>query len=513
MPNYKYSVDTTGAVKGLRDLTKAIKDGDNAFEEAAKKATKMEKAAQRIAEQANPAERYNRKIKELGTLVREGQVSLQDAETVAAKYGRTLERAGTAGARTFQSAGRFAASFAAQFASVNAIVGAAFSALKEFGAEQQRLADEALQSRSGLGSLSQLAATASDPKAEFRGLLAEARAIVGRGAAENEDEAGQLLFSLVSAGLSRRDRDFAVKLRSAGTLSNIGGLATAYSAMTKAFGAEEVGSFEDFTSKALAASSVAPSLANEIPQAATRAAGSARALGLSDEFLKSATAIEAAITGDAGTGGTLIAAFLAALEKEQLPGIKGKSGIEIVEYLSTLREEQQGIGGVLGARAEAVAGYRNLRDNLDLLRQLQSEVEAAQANGLAATAIDLTSTDEGLRAAQSRARLEGTVKQESARDTAIRNLATAVEKEIERVQRTDDGGFTFGERFQVSAGRLAAESEHLFGFNREYAEGRIREAVEAGLVQDRQLLRDIADLLQDQNILIQSNRPVITRQE
>jgi hypothetical protein len=73
-------------------------------------------------------------------------------------------------------------------------------------------------------------------------------------------------------------------------------------------------------------------------------------------------------------------------------------------------ESKQGIGGVLGDRAEAVQAFRTLRDSLegpDGLKALLGNVNKAQQQDLAGEAAGLPSTDRQLNAAIQRAQAEG----------------------------------------------------------------------------------------------------------
>src|SRR5690606_33395742 len=105
----------------------------------------------------------------------------------------------------------------------------------------------------GVGQLAQLAASEANPQAAFKSLVAEADAALRSGAAADRNEAASLIFDLAAAGIDKNDRNFATRLRATGTLTNVGGLAGAYDAIRTAMGADEVGSFEQFVSKALAA--------------------------------------------------------------------------------------------------------------------------------------------------------------------------------------------------------------------------------------------------------------------
>lgn len=503
--------NASGAVSAVNDLQKAVAKTEKSVAATTKESEKLDKALERLAKKhEGPQERYNRKIDELARLVKDGKISLEQAAAAAERYGKQLNKVGEEGKAVHgPSALQGLRNVAAQYVGMGVAINAALSALRSLGAEKERQAQAAIQSRAGLGQLSQLAATASDPKGEFNRLVAEARRIHSSGAVATEEEAGNLLFSLVSAGLNQSDRDFAAELRRSGTLTDVGGAATAYAAMTTALGSKEVGSFEQFISKALQASSVAPALANEIPQAATRAAGSAGALGLSDEFLNAATAILAKKTGSAAEGGTQLASFLKQVEKAQIGDLQGKSGIGIVEYLSSLSEADQGFGGVLGDRAEAIAGFRTLRDNLGLLKDLTQQIDQAQNSGLARTATTLPEGDVGILGAQARARAEATYGQSMTEDAALTNLVHAAYQERVRTARANGASILDEIELKFERGQLFF-SEHIERGNVPL-QNILRQMSQDGSISDPALSAQITEYLR--RIDAKQTQRITTRQE
>jgi hypothetical protein len=431
------SGNASGAVRAVNDLAKAYKRTEADLESMTKAGTKAERQARRLAELADPQKRYNRQLAEAALAAKRGAISLGEAEKVARKYGDRLQRAQQAGRGAFGS-GALAdiKNYALGFFGVQQAIQAVISALQGAEAERQRVAEAAKGARGGVGSLAQLAATAGDPRSAYRNLVGEARNLRAAGGADTLDEAANTVFALVSAGLDERDRAFAAKLKSSGVMTNVGDAATSYAAISTALGRDEVGTFEQFIAKALAASKVAPAQAQEIPLAAARAAGSAREFGFQDESLYAATAILAKIRGSAAEGGTQLAAFMKQLEKSDVRDqLSGKNLTEVVEFLSTLSAEQQGLGGVLGDRAEAVAGFRALRDNLDLLRSLSGEVDASQRSGLARQAIALPGTDIGQLGARAAASAEGRQESDLVGQAAAENLLDALKIETKQLHR------------------------------------------------------------------------------
>lgn len=516
MPTLRLDGDARGAIKANLDMAKAIEKASQEADKAEKRLTKMERAAKRIQEANDPQKRYNRQIQETAKLAATGAISIEDAKRASERYAKSLARAGQTGRSAFGEIAGQVRSTILGLAGVQQALGAIVAGFREVRAEQERAQQAALSSRAGVGELSQLAATTANPQATFAGLVSEARAARASGAADSQQEAANLLFGLVSAGLNKPDRDFAFKLRRQGTLQNIGGAATAFSALTSAVGAGEVGSFEDFISKSLRASSIAPALANQIPQAATRAGGSAQALGISDEFLLAATAVLGRTTGTAEQGGTQLAAFLKQVEKAgpKLAGASGKSGVELVEFIAGLSEADQGFGGVLGDRAEAVQGFRTLKANIDLLRTLTRDVDAADDNGLARAALRLPGTDQQQRAAIARASAEGRAEVSRGTDAALQNLLDAALAERRRTALLQSDGFLTRANLGIEAAQIGVE--RLIGITPGFTRGVLRELVSEGAIQDKELLREINATLAEQNSIlsgIRDQKPVTTRAE
>lgn len=403
MSSVRFDTDVAQALRAHEDLQNAVEGINDAYEDTAKSAAALERAAARIV-RANegPQERYNRKIAELARLVKSGKLHIDDANRAAERYRRTLERQIEAQNRAYgRGAQSNVAGMVRQYVSVSAAISLGTRALQQFIEERKRAEQEVKQSPKGLAGLAQLAAVAEDPEAAFAEMLAEARRAFSAGVGESVDQAGDILFGLLSAGLDAADRKFAAALEASGAVTGVDEAASAFAALTKALGREEVGSFEDVISKALAASKGAPAKAPELVLAAAMSGGSARALGVSDEFLFAASEILAAKTGSASVGGTQLAAFLKGIESKGLTkdkSLAGLSGLQLVEELGSRKLDRAGIANLLGDRAEAIEGYRTLRDNLDQLRAEVADITGAPGRGVAQTAMNLPFTDPNLAA-------------------------------------------------------------------------------------------------------------------
>jgi len=398
-----------GAVNAVGQVDKGLASAEKSAEKLTAASKKVEESlqrqAQRIKELVDPQERYNRKVQELQQHLQSQRLTQDQVTAATAKY--RAEQEATVGPGPISKVMMLAASYL----SVQQAISLGTQALRENAAEREKAAQQAIRSRAGLGSLSQLAANEGNTPAERQAanarLIAEARGMVAKGAAVDENEAGALLFQLAGAGLNERDRGFAANIRAAGTLTNVGGAAEAYSALKTALGEGEVGTFREFMSKSLKAAGPAPGSFEQLPIAAAASGGSAKALGVSDEFLLAATTILGKSSGSIEEGGTQLAAFLRQTEKSGLKGIDGVGGMAIIDRIASLPEARQGLGGVLGDRSEAVQAFRTLRDNRAELQALMGGVSGAQGQDLAGEAAGLPDTDRQLRAAGVRVRAEG----------------------------------------------------------------------------------------------------------
>lgn len=402
-----------------------------------RKQQQLSEAAQKIREQISPQEKLNRLYRELGDHVKAGRLTIDEATAAGVRYRRELMGAAEATEKaTGPSVRDRIMQIAAGYLSVSAAISAGTQALREQESIRKEAAQRAIQSRAGLGSLSQLAAnegaTREERAAANARLIAEARGFVEMGAVADDNEGGNLLFQLAGAGLNRSDRRFAAQVRAAGTLTNVGGAAEAYSALKRSVGASEVGSFREFMSKSLRAAGPAPGSFEQLPIAAAQSGGSAKALGLSDEFLLAATTVLGQNRGSIDEGGTLLSALLRVVEKSGVD-FKGLGGVGIIEKIAAMPESKQGFGGILGDRAEAVEAFRVLRDNLggpEGLRALLAEVEAAQGADLTGEAAGLPFLDSQLAGSIQSERTKGTLNRRRQEAHANReNLLNALRNE------------------------------------------------------------------------------------
>lgn len=410
----RIKLETTADVRGAQRLNKELEKSEKQLEEITKTARGTARQAQKIAEQADPTKRLNREYANLAKHVKAGRVSLQDAEVVAGKLQRRMDRLNTSSVAAVgpKMLGKVT-SLIAGYVSLNSAIQLTVGLMREQAQLVSQAAERSQQTRGGVAPLAQLAATQGKTQAEREQILldleAEAKSFAASGAAPDVGAAGRDVFGLVSAGLNRSDRDFARDVQASGALQNVADAGRAFASLQATLGAAAPKTFEDFLDQAIQASAIAPAQAPEIPLAASRAAGSAAAIGIGPEFLNAATAYLAKATGDATQGGTQLAQFLKGIESEGLaadPSLRGLSGVELVRELASRNLDRAGLEGLLGGRQEAISGARTLINVLPQLEQSVAAIRRADAEDLARQTIDLPDASPGLRIARGRTRAE-----------------------------------------------------------------------------------------------------------
>jgi hypothetical protein len=357
-------------------------------------------------------ERHKRQLLEVGRAYRSGAIDKETFIRHSRQLKQELENSTgamreqiTVGNKAFGAdALSSLISFGKQWVGVGAAVAAVTAHLRELAAEREKAVEGARSAVKGEASLSQLAVTMGDTEAERKTaqakLLAESRAEFARGTFDSRDAAGDGTFGLISASLEIDDRRLAYDMTRAGVIRDPGKSARAYSAFRAAVGEKEVGSFDDFMDKSLAASKLAPAQADEIPLAAARAGGSTAALKFSDEFTLSATAVLAKVFGTAEQGGTRLEALFKQSEKlmttDEGAHLRGLKGIDLIKELGKMNLTP---GGTLADNGEALQAARALFANVRLVEQTEGELYKAQGDNLAQQSVRVAMSDRNTEAA------------------------------------------------------------------------------------------------------------------
>ncbi len=309
-------------------------------------------------------------------------------------------------------------SFASGVVGIGAAVTTVISLFQEMHAEAQRVAEAYKESVVGVGSLAQLAETPQ----EMKRLVAAANKTFAEGGGNTLDDAAKLVFALESAG-ALDERELFSQLKAKNLVEEPDVLARAAATLNTSIGEEETGGFRPLVSKAFGASKFAPATAEALLEAAARSGGSAKALGISDEELLAATAVESKATGSAEIGGTAVASLLRSLDKKGTFVGKGlMESLEEIEGMNLQGEELQKYFG----RQEAVRAYRDLLANKDLVAEAMSEVQTAEAQDRVSQKLALSEGVPSLDAAQEAKKAEARRTVASEEIGTFHNLADAL---------------------------------------------------------------------------------------
>ena len=209
---------STGAVKAVEALNKALDATGKEAEGAVAPTKKLQEAAARLAAQADPQEKYNQKMKALVDAVKGGGLAIEKAETLAARYGKQLDSVGDKGKSAFSGVASNLASMAAGMVSATAVVGAITQAFQKAEASAQNAADAIFDSLGAVGELGQLG-----PKGLNQALNIQ-RDLIQSGTVKpsNRAQAAEIAANMVNAGLNDDQVNLLVK-----DLGGAGGLVKA----------------------------------------------------------------------------------------------------------------------------------------------------------------------------------------------------------------------------------------------------------------------------------------------
>lgn len=261
---------------------------------------------------------------------------------------------------------------AAGYLSVHAAIEVAREALAEFHKERDEGARAAEKADLGLGELAQVATSAED----LKHLKEQAYASM-REEGLTVEEAGKLQFNLRSAGKDQY-REMYASLKG---LANPAEMFNAVTTLQGAMGLKETGGDKQILDKLFLTSTFTKANANQLASAAASSGKQASLIGTSDEELLAALAVTTRGEATADEAATQIASFSAAVAQDKRLG--GEKGLlDAVERIRKMNPSNQRLYKLLG-RKEAVKGYVAMVNNLDEIRRIQGENQAADANAAA----------------------------------------------------------------------------------------------------------------------------------
>ena len=375
--------DGKGAVKSVKDLNKAFGETEKAIGLTVKEAAQLEKKGKRIAELADPQKRYNRQMAELARLVKEGKLSMADAEKVAEKYRKRLDNIGRSSKKAFDVDGM--KQYILGVFGVAAAIRTATKLFTEMETAAQGAADTAFAAIAQQGELQQLA-----PE-DLAANNALAKRMVSEGifSPAQRGQAYATAFNLNSAGLTPQEKEVLLSAGKAGTIAP-GGLVTVGGRIKKAqtIFKGEAGTYEEVLDKVAFAAGKTLSDVATISGAIPQFAQEAKSAGIGfDETVAAFIAVEqeSATSEIAATrfrgllsrlaksdlvvGGDLTDSMEAIQARVQggeklssiVPDIRGLAAASsIIENLATVSEYEKGVAGSSGLMVERGGGLARI---------------------------------------------------------------------------------------------------------------------------------------------------------
>ena len=346
------------AADGIGKMTKAEKE----FARETKKA---------FDEIQGPQERYNQRQKALNALLKQGKINQTEFATATRRAKERLDAAGRSGQQAFgaRALGDLK-SYALGMLSISGGIGLITSAFSQLREERKAMADEQAEASLSAGALAQLAGGDARKTAQFQAAGLE---IYAAGGAKTPEEAFNVAFNLQSAG-ALGQRGFVSRLAAIAGQEGVVGLVGEAGKLQTAYGVAETGDYTQIFSKATGAAAPLPKVGiSEILQATTKAAGSGKALGLSDEELFAAVSrVSGTYTPDEAS--TAVSRMLDQLAVKR-PEFKGKGLVNVMRTLEGEGMTEAQLKTLLEVRG--VRAYRILKD-IPALQETLATVEQAQ---------------------------------------------------------------------------------------------------------------------------------------
>lgn len=279
---------STGAVKAVVDLQKAIEAVDKGLVSSGKSAAQLEKAAGNVVKNnEGPLEKYTRRMIDLADAVKRGKLGLEDAEKAAQKYGLQLENATKKGKEVGEATEKgFALATITKFvgglASAEKGIDFIIEGMKEAGEAAKRTAETVVQSLGSFGELQQVSATPE----EYAKNVGFARRAIRTGILppEQKGQAADLVFALRSAGFNEQEIESLFKLGEGKYIRGSGmkDFGVGVRAYQDVWG-KDAGSFDDAIKKIVQTSTNTRSNATTAAMAATVYGSPAKMAGFTDE--------------------------------------------------------------------------------------------------------------------------------------------------------------------------------------------------------------------------------------
>ncbi len=433
MPSVKFDTDVAQALRAHNDLADAIEGLADGYNDSAKAARGLEKAADRIVRSnEGPQERYNRKMAELAKLVKAGKLSMDDAEKAAARYRMQMERVGAAGEKALGP------SMLGNIGKIGVALGGlsgAIAGIKQILTDvenrSQGAADSLYTAYADFGEMQQI----SKSPEEFAANVAEARTLVQRGIVGKDDYKGATaaVTNLRNAGFSDEEREFLYGLADEGqvkgeSLVDFGGSLRKSQAV---YGGKI--SLQKMADRIKRTSVETMASASETAKGTVQFSASAEALGYSGDDVLAAFALVDEKSKDINDAGVKLGALFRAIDAKGLD--KGTIDATL-DFIKSQKDAGKTEYELLGDSL-AVTAYRNIQTQREMLGPLSNEIGRSDGSFEASRFIDKVPE---LRAMRQKRRSEGALADSDAAYSEKETLMDTVGNELFKARR--DQGFT-----------------------------------------------------------------------
>jgi hypothetical protein len=368
MAGVRLDIGGEDRARGLVEaLNRKIDDLETKLKSVAKQSAVTEREGKKLWEQTRtPLEKYNIALDKSKQLLDQGKISHETYQRSVERAKRALDEQGSAGVN-------WAGQLLTRYGSLTAVLGGVTAAFRAVGQAQQEAAGKVQAAAPGLASLAQLAGGDIN---KYKALIGQARGIHRAGAAPGLNEAAGLLFTLKSAGVTPADMRFFQQAASSQAFGDVASLVKSSAALRSSLG-PAAGTHQQLISAALGAAEFATTDVGSIMTGASRAGGSAAALGINEAQLLATTSVLQRGTGSAETAGTQLHALFRDVGKRE--GFAGLGVVGIVQRLQADQRLQKQLTD------EGLAGFRRLAGNLPNVQAAIASSEKGRASNLAAT--------------------------------------------------------------------------------------------------------------------------------
>lgn len=369
----KIEGDADGAVSAAKKTSAALAEVKSQLRAAAKEAEHYDRLAKKIFEDnLTPLEKYNRKMADLQHLMMQGKINSSAYHAEAAKLKDTLDqtKVDQKDLTISSAATNSVLEYAKQFATIAAAAQFARTAIAGAMEEAAKAKQSQEASIDYLGELQQLPGNFADMKNQSKQFRAA-------GAVDTMNEAYGMMFQLISAGLEKDSKLFQ-DVGAARILKDVPGGIKSVAGIQQSFGQEEAGDAKAILAKLLVASGVTLETVNDLGQYAPRLGASARALNFSDEESLATYSVLTKTYGKEEAKSRTVE-FMRAIEANK---IEGKSISEAVANIAAREAKGEELRDILGGSAVAIEGYRTTRQNMEQIKQVTADLQAANSGVL-----------------------------------------------------------------------------------------------------------------------------------